>query len=82
MYYCDHAGTAAATLVRISAALSGHSLQVREEAKNGGHGGLIVLPGGGGGVPIASPIAAALYLCRQTPFAAGSNIREECRSVS
>lgn len=78
MYYCDHAGTAAATLVRISAALSGHSLQVREEAKNGGHGGLIVLAGGGG-VPIASPIAAALYLCRQTSFAAGRNKREECR---
>ena len=82
-YRCVHAGTATDVLVRISAALSGHSLQVEQAAGRGGRGGL-VLPGGsggagGGGTICSSAIAAALFLCRQTPFAAGRNEQEECR---
>ena len=76
MYLCDHAGTASATLVRIAAALAGNSLDVRETSGNGGRGGL-VLPGPSN--QIGSPIAAALYLCRETPFARGRNRQEECK---
>ena len=74
--HCDHASTASATLVRVAAALSGNSLDVRETSGRGVRGGL-VLPGPS--IAIGSPIAAALYLCRETPFAAGRSRQEECR---